>query len=102
MLASLYAMVGRRSEAEIAGQHVAKLATLAPEVVTVRSMLADGNLAEADALIRPYVKRVPDDVEGLRLLAMVAHQSEFSKDATIILDDVMQRAPDYHAARQDR
>ncbi len=101
MLASLYAMVGRRSEAEIAGQHVAKLATLAPEVVTARSMLADGNLAEADALIRPYVKRVPDDVEGLRLLAMVAHQSEFSKDATIILDDVMQRAPDYHAARQD-
>jgi predicted Zn-dependent protease len=101
MLASLYAMVGRKSEADIAGRHVAKLATLAPEVVTARSMLADGNLAEADALIRPYVKRVPDDVEGLRLLAMVAHESEFSKDATILLDEVMAKAPNYHAARQD-
>ncbi len=101
MLATLYAMAGRKLEAENAGQHVAKLATLAVEVVTARSMLADGNLAEAEALIRPYVKRVPHDVEGLRVLALVAHRNDFSKDAAIILDEVMAKDPDYHAARQD-
>ena len=53
MLASLYAMVGRRPEAEIAAQHVAKLATLAPEVVTARSMLADGNLRGSGRLDSP-------------------------------------------------
>ena len=74
MLASLYAMTGRRAEAENAGEHVAKLATLAVEVVTARSMLADGNLLEAEAVIRPYVKRAPDDVEGLRVFALVAQR----------------------------
>jgi tetratricopeptide (TPR) repeat protein len=101
MLASLYAMTGRRSDAENAGQHVAKLASLATEVVTARSMLADGNLLEAEALIRPYVQRAPDDVEGLRVFALVAQRSGFSKDAAIVLEDVMAKDPDYHAARQD-
>ncbi len=101
MLASLYALTGHRSEAENAGQHVAKLATLATEVVTARSMLADGNLTEAEALIRPYVKRAPEDIEGLRVLALVAQRNEFSKDAAIILEEVLAKDPGYHAARQD-
>ncbi len=101
MLATLYAMTDRQPEARNAAQHVAKLSTLAVEVVTARSMLADGNLAEAEALIRPYVQRAPDDIEGLRVLALVAHRNDFSKDAAIILDEVMAKDPDYHAARQD-
>jgi len=101
MLASLYAMAGRKSDAENAAQHVAKLATLAVEVVTARSMLADGNLTDAEALIRPYVKRAPDDIEGLRVLALIAQRNEFSKDAAIILEEVLAKDPGYHAARQD-
>jgi predicted Zn-dependent protease len=101
MLASLYTMTGRTSEAENAARHVAKLATLAVEVVTARSMLADDNLSEAEALIRPYVKRAPDDVEGLRVFALVAQRSGFSRDAAIVLEEVMAKDPDYHAARQD-
>ena len=65
MLASLYRMVGRKQESAIAAQHVAKLATLATEVVTARSMLADGNLREAEDLIRGYLRRKPDDIEAL-------------------------------------
>jgi tetratricopeptide (TPR) repeat protein len=101
MLASLYALTGRRSEAENAARHVAKLATLAVEVVTARSMLADDNLSAAEALIRPYVKRAPDDVEGLRVFALVARRSGFSRDAAIVLEDVVTKDPTYHAARQD-
>src|SRR5215218_9387009 len=63
LLASLYHMVGRTQESANAAQHVAKLATLATEVVTARSMLADGNLREAEDLIRNYLRRRPDDNE---------------------------------------
>jgi predicted Zn-dependent protease len=101
LLASLYAMVGRARDADVARQHVAKLAELAPEVVTARSMLADGNLREAEELIRDYLKRAPADIEAMRVLAQVAHQNEFSKDAAILLEAVLARAPDYRPARHD-
>ena len=101
LLASLYQMVGRTQESANASQHVAKLATLATEVVTARSMLADGNLREAEDLIRTYLRRKPDDIEALRVLALVAHQNEFSKDAATLLEAVLEASPGYRAARHD-
>ncbi|MGB7905244.1 MAG: tetratricopeptide repeat protein, partial [Steroidobacteraceae bacterium] len=101
LLASLYQMVGRTQEAANAAQHVAKLATLATEVVTARSMLADGNLREAEDLIRGYLGRKPDDIEALRVLAQVAHQNEFSKDAATLLEAVLAASPGYRPARHD-
>ncbi len=101
LLASLYQMVGRTQESANATQHVAKLATLATEVVTARSMLADGNLREAEDLIRTYLRRKPDDIEALRVLALVAHQNEFSKDAATLLEAVLEASPGYRAARHD-
>lgn len=101
LLASLYQMVGRTQESANAAQHVAKLATLATEVVTARSMLADGNLREAEDLIRGYLRLKPDDIEALRVLAQVAHQNEFSKDAATLLEAVLEASPGYRAARHD-
>ncbi len=100
-LQSLYRMAARPSEADIAGQHVAKLATLPVEVVTARSMLADGNIREAEDLIRGYLARTPGDIEAMRVLAMILYQREVSKDAVVLLQTVLEKAPDYHAARQD-
>ena len=101
LLASLYQMVGRTHESANAAQHVAKLASLATEVVTARSMVADGNLREAEDLIRDYLRRKPDDIEALRVLAQVAHQNEFSKDAATLLEAVLEASPGYRAARHD-
>ena len=101
LLASLCALVGRKNDAAVARQHVAKLSQLAPEVVTARSMLSDGNLREAEDLIRAYLKRVPADIEAMRVLAQVAHRNEFSKDAALLLEAVLARAPDYRPARHD-
>lgn len=100
-LEQLYRMSGELAQSRIAGQHVAKLGSLAVEVVTARSMLAEGDLRGAEDLIRPYVARQPDDIEALRVLATVAHRNEFSKDAVILLERVLERAPTYHAARRD-
>jgi tetratricopeptide (TPR) repeat protein len=101
LLASLYAMVGRKGDAAIAGQHVAKLAQLAPEVVTARSMLADGELRDAEQVIRACLQRTPGDIEAMRVLAQVAHRNEFSKDAALLLEAVLAKAPDYRPARHD-
>jgi tetratricopeptide (TPR) repeat protein len=100
-LQKLYGMVGRRRDSDTASQHVAKLAALPVEVVTARSMLADGNLGDAEATIRGFLQRAPDDIEAMRVLAMIAHQNEVSKDAVVLLEAVLAKAPDYHAARQD-
>jgi predicted Zn-dependent protease len=101
VLASLYKMVGRAQESAIAAQHVAKLESLATEVVTARSMIADGNLRDAEELIRGYLQRRPEDIEALRVLAQVAHLNEFSKDAATLLQAVLQASPGYRAARHD-
>ncbi len=101
MLASLHRMVGNSVEADVAAQHLAKLATLAPEVVTARSMLADGNDGEADALIRGYLHRAPKDFEAMRVLAQVAHRNEFSREAALLLEEVLAAKPDYRPARHD-
>ena len=64
-------------------------------------MLADGNLREAEELIRRYLQRKPDDIEALRVLAQVAHQNEFAKDAATLLEAVLAASPGYRAARHD-
>jgi len=101
LLASLYKMVGRTHESANAAQHVAKLASLATEVVTARSMVADGNLREAEELIRNYLQARPDDIEALRVLAQVAQRNEFAKDAATLLEAVLKASPGYRAARHD-
>ena len=101
MLAALHRMVGQSAESAVAEQHVAKLATLAPEVVAGRSMLADGNLREADELLRAYLRRSPADFEAMRVLAQVAHRNEFSKDGALLLEAVLAAKPDYRPARHD-
>jgi tetratricopeptide (TPR) repeat protein len=100
-LQTLYRMTGRMAEAERAGQHVAKLASLPVEVVTARSMLADGNLVEAEHIIRPFLRLHGEHIEGMRVLANIAAENEFPNDAEILLEAVLKLAPDYYSARYD-
>ncbi len=100
-LQGLYRIVGKSSEAANAASHVAKLASLPLEVVTARSMVADGDTLDAELLVRGYLANHPDDIESLRLLATIARENEFTADAEILLGKVLALAPEYHAARYD-
>jgi len=100
-LQALYRMSGREADAELAAQHVNKLASLPVEIVTARSLLADGNLNEAEDIIRPFLKQHGEHIEGMRLLAKIAMENEYPNDAEILLESVLELAPDYHAARYD-
>jgi tetratricopeptide (TPR) repeat protein len=100
-LERLYRIVGRAQDATNAGNHVAKLASLPAEVVAARGMVADGDYEDAERTIRAFLAQHPDDVEGLRILSMLARQFEYNTDAEVLLDKLLAKAPNYNSARYD-
>jgi tetratricopeptide (TPR) repeat protein len=100
-LERLYRIVGRAQDATNAGNHVAKLTSLPAEVVAARGMVADGDYEDAERTIRAFLAQRSDDVEGLRILSMLARQFEYNTDAEVLLDKLLAKAPNYNSARYD-
>jgi tetratricopeptide (TPR) repeat protein len=100
-LQKLYTMAGRRSEADNAGAHVAKLASLPTAIVTARSMFADGEIEGAETMVRRYLLEHGDHIEGMRLLAQIGMKLDVLDDAELLLESVLEQAPDYRPARYD-
>ncbi|HEY6516600.1 MAG TPA: sulfotransferase [Steroidobacteraceae bacterium] len=100
-LQKLYTMTGRKAEADNAAAHVAKLAGLPTAIVTARSMFADGEIEAAESLVRRYLLENGDHIEGMRLLAQIGMKVDVLDDAELLLEAVLERAPDYRPARYD-
>ncbi|TAJ70210.1 MAG: sulfotransferase family protein [Phenylobacterium sp.] len=101
MLEQLYRMAGDAAQAAVAAQHLAALRQLPPEVVAANSLFADGDLAPAEEVIRDYLRKDGDNVGALRLLARIRRDRDAPGEAEALLKSVVERAPDYHAARLD-
>jgi tetratricopeptide (TPR) repeat protein len=101
MLDGLYRMTGDPVDAATAAAHVETLKALAPEVVTATSHFSDGDIGLAEQIIRPYLLRAGDDPEAMRLLARIGIEMEVLNDAETLLEAVLERLPNYHAARYD-
>ncbi len=101
MLEQLYRMVGDTAQAATAEQHLAMLRQLPPAVVAASSLLADGDLSSAEEVIRDYLYTDGGNVGALRLLARICMASGAPGEAEALLKSVLDRAPDYHAARLD-
>jgi len=97
----LFRACGRIEESEQAAAHVAKLKALAPAVVIASSMFADGEIHEAERIIRQHLQISPRDVEGMRLLARIGIQLDVLDDAEFLLESVLTFSPKYHLARYD-
>jgi tetratricopeptide (TPR) repeat protein len=100
-LAVLLKAAGRDEEAGLAAQHVSKLASLSVAVITASSMFADGEVHEAERVIRQHLKGNPRDIEAMRLLAQIAMKLEIYDDAEFLLESVLVFAPDYRLARYE-
>ncbi len=100
-LEGLYRMIGDEANARTAASHVAILARLPPEIVTATSLFHDRELAVAEPIVRRYLLQHGNHVEAMRLLARIGIEREAFDDAEILLDAVLELAPDYHAARLD-
>jgi tetratricopeptide (TPR) repeat protein len=101
MLEQLYRMLGDVGQAATAARHLATLKQLPPEVVVANSLFADGDLSSAEEVIRDYLRKDGDNVGALRLLARIRRERGALDEAERLLKSVLERAPDYHAARLD-
>lgn len=101
MLEQIHRMMGDIAQADRAAQHLATLKQLPPEVVVANSLLADGDLEPAEAVIRDYLAKDPGNVGARRLLARILIAGDAATEAEILLKAVLDQAPDYHAARLD-
>lgn len=102
-LQTLYRMTGQLENAELAASHLQVSSKLAPEVLAATGLFCDGDVLEAERLIRSYLLRPghAQDIEAMRLLARIAIGQDIAEDADFILEAVLELAPDYHAARYD-
>jgi tetratricopeptide (TPR) repeat protein len=99
MLEGLYRMTGQAKNAAEAAAQVATLKKLPAEVVTATALFSDGELAEAEQLIRAFLIQHGHHVEAMRLLARIGIERDVLDDAQLLLEAVLDLAPDYHAAR---
>jgi len=101
MLEGVYRLSGDAENAATAAAHVATLKNLPPEVVTATSLFSDGDLAQAEQIVRAYLLRHGDHPEAMRLLARIGMAHDVLDDAELLLEAVLVLAPDYRAARHD-
>ncbi len=99
MLESLYRMKGNRENAQMAADHVATLKNLPAEVVAATAYFLDGELAPAEAIIRAFLLKHGNHVEAMRLLARIGIAHDVLDDAEILLQAVLELAPNYKIAR---
>ncbi len=102
MLEGLYRLTGDAQNAATAGEHVATLRRLAPEVVSATALFHDGDLGPAEQIVRAYlVGEHGDHPEAMRLLARIGMARDVLDDAEVLLEAVLALAPDHTAARHD-
>jgi tetratricopeptide (TPR) repeat protein len=101
MLEGLYRMSGQSANAAEAAAHVATLKQLPAEVVTASVLFTDGDLAEAEQMVRAFLLRQGHHIEAMRLLARIGVARDVLDDAQLLLEGVLELAPDYQAARFD-
>jgi tetratricopeptide (TPR) repeat protein len=101
MLEGLYRVTGQEANAADAAAHSAALRKLPQQVVTATALFSDGELGAAEQLIRAFLLEHGHEVEAMRLLARIGIAREVLDDAQLLLEGVLERAPDYLAARAD-
>ncbi len=101
MLQTLYRMTGQEENAATAAAHVEKLTKLPADIVTATALFSDGELAQAERIVRAFLLHHGNDIEAMRLLARIGLAHDVLDDADVLLEGVLQMAPDYRAARYD-
>jgi tetratricopeptide (TPR) repeat protein len=101
MLEGLYRMSGETQSAATAASHVATLRKLPPDIVAATGFFADGDLDASESLIRSWLLKNGDHIEAMRLLARIGIARRVYDDPELLLAAVLERAPDYRAARHE-
>ncbi|MDE1914800.1 MAG: sulfotransferase [Sphingomonadales bacterium] len=101
MLSGVYRLSGDLENAQKAEAHVHTLRALPAAVVQATALFADGDLDEAEAIIRRFLTTQGDHPEAMRLLARIGVAHKVLDDAEILYEGVLTLAPAHDAARQE-
>ena len=98
-LLELHRAAGQAEEADLAAACLMKLRGLPPALAQGSSLLNEGQVDDAERIVREYLRNHGSHVDGMRLLAQISVKREVYDDAELLLEEVLDRAPDYHDAR---
>jgi tetratricopeptide (TPR) repeat protein len=101
MLTGLYRLTGDTENAQRAAAEASQLRALPMAVLEATGLFAEGEITAAEKMIRAFLLEHGDDIEGMRLLARIGAALGVFDDAEILLAAVLERVPDYAAARND-
>jgi tetratricopeptide (TPR) repeat protein len=93
--------LGRTKEAQGAIENFKRLDPHREMIARAAALERDGDLAESEKIYRQILKQDPDNVEALRLLAIVAAGQRQFGDAEILLQHAVDCAPTFLRARAD-
>ena len=100
-LALLLRAAGDLTEADSAARVAAGLVTTPSDLVAANSHFNEGEVTQAEQIVRAFLLRHPQNVEGMRLLGRIGLHLQVLDDAEFLLKSVLELAPDYHAARYE-
>jgi tetratricopeptide (TPR) repeat protein len=101
MLDGLLRMTGDTASAALAAKHCAHLTSLPPPIVHAKVLFADGEVDQAEMLIRHFLLEFGDHPEAMRLLAQIGHMRNVLDDAETLFAGVLAMVPDHHEARHE-
>ncbi len=94
------AATGDAAAADAAYANQIKAATRDPRLLAPAAALVDDRIPEAEAMLREHLRRHPEDVAAIRMLAEVAARLGRYGDAEQLLVRCLELAPGFTAARQ--
>jgi tetratricopeptide (TPR) repeat protein len=101
-LEALYRLVGRTADAERAAAQSRRIAAIAPEIVAAEGMYSEGDLADAEQIVRHYLQtKDPLDPDAMWLLAKIGMKLNILDDAEVLLETVLKLKPDDSIVRHD-
>ena len=97
----LFRAAGQPADAKTAADHLDILAKLPVAIVTARGLFADGEITQAEQMVRQFLLTHGNHIEAMRLLAQIGMQLDVLDDAELLLEGVLTLQPNYHLARLD-
>ena len=101
MLDGLLRMTGDQASSATAVRHCSHLASLPPPIVTAKVLFYDGEIDQAETLIRRFLLDIGDHPEAMRLLAQIGQTRNVLDDAETLYAAVLTLVPEHNEARHE-
>jgi len=98
-LGNLLELTGDHAGAQAAHSQSLTAALKNPQLLEAAALLNEGKLAPAESLLRDYLKRSPNDVAAIRMLAELGTRLSRYEDAEHLLSRALELTPDFAPAR---